>query len=53
MVGALMTELIVRLRQGGNSIVLVFTMITAYFSFIVAEHSFHSTTYTTEFKLAE
>ncbi|MGR9045488.1 MAG: cation:proton antiporter [Gammaproteobacteria bacterium] len=41
LIGSLMSELIVRLRQGGSSIVLILTMIMAYFSFIVAEHSFH------------
>ena len=41
LIGVLMSELIVRLKLGGNSIILVFTLIMAYFSFIVAEHSFH------------
>ncbi|MGR9114293.1 MAG: cation:proton antiporter [Gammaproteobacteria bacterium] len=41
LIGVLMSELIVRLKQGGNAIILVFTLIMAYFSFIVAEHSFH------------
>ncbi|MGR9052522.1 MAG: cation:proton antiporter [Gammaproteobacteria bacterium] len=39
--GILMSELIVRLRHGGNSVILVFSLVMAYFSFIIAEHSFH------------
>ncbi|MDP2099470.1 MAG: cation:proton antiporter [Methylobacter sp.] len=39
--GLMMSELIVRLKHGGNSVVLVATLIMAYLSFIVAEQGFH------------
>lgn len=40
LLGLVMSELIVRLKQSGNSVVLVSTLIMAYLSFIVAEHGF-------------
>lgn len=36
-----LSELIVRLKQSGNSVVLVSTLIMAYLSFIIAEYNFH------------
>ncbi|MDP3876976.1 MAG: cation:proton antiporter [Methylobacter sp.] len=39
--GVVISELIVRLKQSGNSVVLVATLIMAYLSFIVAEQFFH------------
>jgi len=39
-IGLVISELIVRVYHGNNSVAMVFSMCIAYFSFIVAEHGF-------------
>lgn len=39
--GLIMSELMVRLYHGNDSVAIIFSMALAYFSFIVAEHGFH------------
>ncbi len=39
--GLIMSELMVRLYHGNDSVVIILSMALAYFSFIVAEHGFH------------